>query len=1072
MKKNVIKTILFIIISILFASFFVSRCYIREKTISLSVCGGSNVEILEHYSSDYKDNHRKRYVAGQSVKTLVYPLKKETSFNGHRFDFGYTPGATFLITKLIYAKPGFYSYEIDLSRCKEWIKTAEQIKKIAPLDGMILVETDGNDGRFYTGNNMIEKYGIPRLNYSLKGIFYFIFLEVLLLLLLFWGKPFLSHVTMFLNKNSFRKSLVHNLFVFAGINIFILLPLVYFLCRNIPNEFVVQLKSAKNAYIQFITSDYSRTWTIPYSKVNQYQNISISLPKQIDPSTLRIDFGYRPQQFEISEIYVRKFPFFKRVLRLKNAGSVYEGMRHIKSFICSNDSIKLDVNGNDGHIVPTPENFNKNLFLTIEMNALFFALLLAELMLFFSFYITKCDKERKIFSKINLQNSALTAFTCSIFLTVIIPFQSYLANKNLFNFVWTSLFSECIVLLCILFTVLFAILLLSRRLFANHLHIFILSITFYFFLESGVLSIGLPQLDGYIDNYLSLSRSVIDTSVLLVILLLPYLFYRFLYKSVVWIALAILILAGASLLDVKKSEVNDSMEGYIISSKMLRSDVVSSAKYSPDSNVILLIVDSITSQVVQDVFKSTPSLLSKFNGFVNYTNNIGMHAQTSVGIPGLMTGDYFTGSLQLPSYTESIFKANSFIKPWLDKQYPIFINIALNEKTAYTNAAQVKSKTQKVQEAALRWRMYGLLQWNMIELSLFRLTPYYFKRAALKQIIENWQKGPVKKNLSNDLVLYTLLGSVPTDKTYKKSLHLHHSTGAHPPFIYGANGERYNFLETNYVNYKNQSTYVFKLLGKLMDCYKKLGIYDTSTIIICGDHGLQVVNHEQLPGPAFPALLVKAAGAKNNFKEVNIPTSHSKIATMVRRLVNENLTGEQITQILYQKNRLYREIRQNKIYDWLVAEDKSYKLVIKNDDEFQDPGKMKPLKVNKKYLFRSFDNPDYPDFIVKNGSRTSGMGLDYSSGILSLTFKVPVRKQPYEVTIGVVPYNSPKLTLSFKLGTSSASKEQSFEQNGLVPIPALFKDVKPDKNGILHINIHNPAPKKGELTVLHSILIR
>ena len=219
-------------------------------------------------------------------------------------------------------------------------------------------------------------------------------------------------------------------------------------------------------------------------------------------------------------------------------------------------------------------------------------------------------------------------------------------------------------------------------------------------------------------------------------------------------------------------------------------------------------------------------------------------------------------------------------------------------------------------------------------------------------------------------------------------------------------------------------------------------------------------------------LLIKPSCSAEPFKESKIPTSHSKIADLVKKLEKQTLSQKEIEQILYQEKRLYRIIENNRLYDWFVFKDQSFELV-KRDEEPEKPENLKPMQLGKTYLFRSFDNKNYPDFIVKNGVRTSGMGLDYfnNNGSLQITFKVPEPDTEYEISLEILASNITftDSTLNFSFGENSITASDTFKIG--VNKTIVIKGAKSDSKGILTITVDNPE-KKRKLVTLMSICFK
>ncbi len=664
--------------------------------------------------------------------------------------------------------------------------------------------------------------------------------------------------------------------------------------------------------------------------------------------------------------------------------------------------------------------------------------------------ITAGDLKRVPDRRENLIYSGFTALISSLFLGLICPLQLYVQTHEFFHFTIWNLLSACLIIFFTLLLTIFLLLFLSRRMFGFLIHILLLIIILYFALETGILSYGLPELDGNLANYANPARTILDSTIALILLLLPFFFYTAFRKRIFSLGIFIVILSTAYFVEI---QANNGQDPEKVFTTVPRHQVVQNLSFAEKNNVIVLIVDAISTEVVEDVLNDHAGLKTKLPGFVNFTNNVGMHVQTSVALPGIFSGGYLSVPSELPFYSNEVYSSSSFIKNYLDENSMIFVSLLLPD-FSYTNARVDTSENLRKSNflKSFTVRMEGMFPWNMIEYYSFKIAPYLFKKDILEKFIRQWEvqkdKTPVHVG---DAMVYGKLAEAPVDKSIQSTLHVHHVKGGHPPILFDENGKRIEHPRKTYRAYYNRVHFEFKRIIRLLDRLRERGLYDDAFIVILGDHGIHILDTPKakgVPNNAFPAIMVKNRNATGEFINSNIPTSHSKIANMMKEIADKNLTETEIANILKCDNRLYRQASNTLVYDFII--DKDYNVEFKQREIVKDPLKLKPLKIKQKYLFRNYNNPLYPDFIT-NGRRTSGMGLDFSSNRQGeLIFRLPKSNCRYSLRFTITPFGLSTGHNGTYLFISENFKKEHFLKS---KEDILMSDISTDNNGILHLQI-------------------
>lgn len=607
--------------------------------------------------------------------------------------------------------------------------------------------------------------------------------------------------------------------------------------------------------------------------------------------------------------------------------------------------------------------------------------------------------------KKRLLPSVAAGFAVALYFAIVLPVQTYLACVETPTFSLGDLLRELalyfglawIAVSAVLFALSYVPLAKTtidaqgrrHKKISLPFHVLALAVVIAAIMESGPLSIGLPQLNGDFAGYRSAARIWLDMLVLAAVIVAPLVCYRWLKRHVVWIALAVAIFTGVSLFDASGArpaeEVRDDL---IIRGEIPRCDIAAGSAFSPSNNVMVLILDTVSSHAMAEVFRRDPEFKRHFPGFVNYTNNLGMHWTTAVALPGIMTGRYFENSADLATYGMAPFTRESFIKDYIDRDVPVYFNLGLwplgwsNRISASQSSQEASRPSQEVIDNTLDLRIG--------DLALFRIVPYGLKeRFALSVVARaagktsGRESAASRRNVFQDEILWPLLASRPVDSAYTSTLHVHHTFGAHPPFTHDEDGNIVNFAGRNptFDDFVAHCKFALKKLAICFDAWQTNGVYDASTILVISDHGVESAWPETqpflhgIPSYGFPALMVKARGDRAPYAESSLPTSHARIAPLVRSLAAKALTREGIAETLHAEERFCRSNQGGVITDWIASGDWAVRKVARPDVQ-KDRSRLRKLELDKTYSFLITAPPEnYPDFIAENGNRGSTSGI-------------------------------------------------------------------------------------------------
>ena len=511
--------------------------------------------------------------------------------------------------------------------------------------------------------------------------------------------------------------------------------------------------------------------------------------------------------------------------------------------------------------------------------------------------------------------SLATAAAVAAVVAVVLPLQTYLGNAALYPFGFARLLPELAVVFAVLAAAIFLLLVVSSRFLFGALHGLIVGAALCVYLESGVLSFGLPEINGAFAPELAVaSRGVLDCCAWALLLLGGLAASRWIRPFVHYIALALLALGVASLFDVRREA--SPTDGGSADSAFARGfewqlDVVGNFRLSRERNVLVFILDSMPGNVSTELMKSSPDLAAKFPGFVAFTNNVGMHDCTKRGLPGLMTGRYFDPRTSSKAeYPMSIYGADSFLAPYVASGAEVYFAPDFLPY-GFTNAkvekrAQVKGR-QKHGWAALLRRSKEVPYLSLFDVTVFRIAPYVAKAPFLyAKIRHDPMFGQDESNFWYEHAMYPRLAAAPfTDA--KTVLGVFHTRGAHPPLVFDKDGNR---LGNAGWGRDSLGALVFNPiynLAKLMDSLREKGIYDKSLIVVLADHGVGIAPCEKGHHPSESAILwVKPEGAAGPFAYSGTPTGYSKVAAFMKSAATGRPDAAAAGRELREERRLFR----------------------------------------------------------------------------------------------------------------------------------------------------------------------
>lgn len=303
---------------------------------------------------------------------------------------------------------------------------------------------------------------------------------------------------------------------------------------------------------------------------------------------------------------------------------------------------------------------------------------------------------------------------------------------------------------------------------------------------------------------------------------------------------------------------------------------------SSGKNIIVFVVDRFDVTYCDDVFASEPNFFNDLDGFTYFDDNISLYSRTYPGVTTLVTGvdNDFSGTMS--DYFAKAYQTSDFLRDLKANNYKIKLYTA--NYYAYKDGTQLYGIADNLSVATdYTVTDTGALVGNLLALSAYKYLPTALKgtvsisTASFNGIVDYNGDAPLYE-LDDPSVYEEINENGLTLDGSENSYILIHLGGCHDPYIMDADGNRVEKSSAD-----EQLRGDFKIIRKYISELKRLGVYDSSTIIITGDHPRARDDTEIPSQPRLTALLVKTAGSTGAFRHSPAQVSQENlIPTIVK----------------------------------------------------------------------------------------------------------------------------------------------------------------------------------------------
>lgn len=307
-------------------------------------------------------------------------------------------------------------------------------------------------------------------------------------------------------------------------------------------------------------------------------------------------------------------------------------------------------------------------------------------------------------------------------------------------------------------------------------------------------------------------------------------------------------------------------------------DVEALARFSPDQNVLVVLLDTFQSDFLAAILNAEPGLRERFTGFVNYRQAAGVAPTTYLSLPAIHSGVTYEPGKPLRDYYDRAVVEGSFMNRLVESKFRAdLLNPMMNKCPkgvhCYSDEVLLNGLVRgSVESSAL-----------LIDLALLRSVPAILRNRVFNQgmfVLGNLldpQSGHPRSNEALRLVTSRASAGGPPSV---KFLHLF---GSHPPARIDAQCQVGASRDWTRDNAIAQDRCALRLVGELLSRLEQLSVLDATTVVVLADHGagLPVPPANAMQAYAAPLLMIKPPRSREPLRDSDASVSVADVAASV-----------------------------------------------------------------------------------------------------------------------------------------------------------------------------------------------
>ena len=301
---------------------------------------------------------------------------------------------------------------------------------------------------------------------------------------------------------------------------------------------------------------------------------------------------------------------------------------------------------------------------------------------------------------------------------------------------------------------------------------------------------------------------------------------------------------------------------------------------STERNVIILLVDTLQSDVFEELLNENPELKSKFSGFTYFRNSTGSFPWTHLSTQAILTGANYRPLEKLADYYQRV--NDQYVHRIIEQNGGLVSYLDPTNNLEYL-AGSSRAKRHQVAK--------------LFDVVLFRQAPHFIKPAIFNdhafRLRQVFSEGNRVYKVQRDLDVLSSLSRESFAGTNALVFKFLHFWGAHPPGVLDGNCELRDEPLHSRQAIKAQALCVLKSVSDYLVALRELDVYDKSLIFLVADHGSHfpigsesgLSNEGSVPdfvmSTGHPAIAVKDFDDVAGFRVSNAPVALTDIAATI-----------------------------------------------------------------------------------------------------------------------------------------------------------------------------------------------
>ena len=312
--------------------------------------------------------------------------------------------------------------------------------------------------------------------------------------------------------------------------------------------------------------------------------------------------------------------------------------------------------------------------------------------------------------------------------------------------------------------------------------------------------------------------------------------------------------------------------------------------YSSTLNIVHILLDSFQSDVFLELVEEE-GLANDFEGFTLFFDNASVSSSTTFSLPAIFTGVIYNGSMPFTQYYDDSI-GSGIADRLFDLGYSVRLTptISMYASRSSSYFPTPNHYTSNTGSFAFHDAVF------LFDVSLFRQSPHFLRKLVYNE--NNWVLSSLLSKSPNEVSFQQK--SFFTDYIDKISIqgkapayHFMHLRPPHPPYVTLPDGSSAGKpLPSTRVNFKNEARYILRIFVSLLERLKALGLYDSSLIVLQGDHGsifepiVEGVAKSGLPVRTPALLTVKPPNAHGALELSHVPSNVADVAATIEGLLD------------------------------------------------------------------------------------------------------------------------------------------------------------------------------------------